>query len=321
MLLFLVMFGVLLFVFFLGRASGDPVPTLLGEVYTPEQYNEMRTKLGLDAPYHEQFFNYLKGVVTRLDLGTSYQTKKPVVDEVARRLPISMRVAVFTLLWSIPIGILLGLISAVKQYSVLDVSLTTLAMLFASIPNFWAGLMLMITLSLTFNLLPATGVSSWMGYIMPCLALGLRRLAAFTRMTRSTMLEVIRQDYIRTARSKGLSERRVIIEHAMQNAAIPIVTMLAGSFEVIIGGGAVIESIFSIPGLGSYLVYSIGVGDYPAVQGAVLVLSFIVCSLNFLTDLVYAVIDPRIKAKYESATAAARKANRDMMKVARGQAG
>jgi peptide/nickel transport system permease protein len=315
------MFGVLLFVFFLGRASGDPVPTLLGEVYTPEQYNEMRTKLGLDAPYHEQFFNYLKGVVTRLDLGTSYQTKKPVVDEVARRLPISMRVAVFTLLWSIPIGILLGLISAVKQYSVLDVSLTTLAMLFASIPNFWAGLMLMITLSLTFNLLPATGVSSWMGYIMPCLALGLRRLAAFTRMTRSTMLEVIRQDYIRTARSKGLSERRVIIEHAMQNAAIPIVTMLAGSFEVIIGGGAVIESIFSIPGLGSYLVYSIGVGDYPAVQGAVLVLSFIVCSLNFLTDLVYAVIDPRIKAKYESATAAARKANRDMMKVARGQAG
>jgi peptide/nickel transport system permease protein len=315
------MFGVLLFVFFLGRASGDPVPTLLGEVYTPEQYNEMRTKLGLDAPYHEQFFNYLKGVVTRLDLGTSYQTKKPVVDEVARRLPISMRVAVFTLLWSIPIGILLGLISAVKQYSVLDVSLTTLAMLFASIPNFWAGLMLMITLSLTFNLLPATGVSSWMGYIMPCLALGLRRLAAITRMTRSTILEFIRQDYIRTARSKGLSERRVIIEHAMQNAAIPIVTMLAGSFEVIIGGGAVIESIFSIPGLGSYLVYSIGVGDYPAVQGAVLVLSFIVCSLNFLTDLVYAVIDPRIKAKYESATAAARKANRDMMKVARGQAG
>ncbi|MCR4441220.1 MAG: ABC transporter permease [Peptococcaceae bacterium] len=320
LMMILVVLGVLLFVFILGRASGDPVPALLGGTYTQEQYDAMYKELGLDDPYPVQYFKYVKGIVTQFDLGRSYESKREVREEVANRLPISLRIALFSLLWSIPFGVLCGLISAVRQYSVADVSLTTAAMLLASIPNFWAGLMLMLLFSLVLKWLPATGLDSWLGYIMPCIALGLRPVASFTRMTRSTMLEVIRQDYIRTARSKGLRERKVIIGHALQNAAIPIVTLMGTTFEVIVGSSAVIESVFNIPGLGSYMIYSIGVGDYPAVQGAVLVFSLLVCVLNFLTDIVYAFIDPRIKEKYESASAKARRANRNMIKVARGQA-
>lgn len=290
-----VLLGVILFVFILSRASGDPIPSLLGENYSQEDYDAMYEKLGFDKPYAVQYLNYVKGIVTRLDLGTSYSTKREVSKEVFSRFPVSLRQALCTLLWAVPFGVFCGLISAVKQYSVADYSLTTLAMLMASFPSFWASLMLMLLLSLKLQLLPATGLNSWKGYIMPCIALGLRPVATFTRMTRSSMLEVIRQDYIRTARSKGLAYRKVITRHALRNASIPIVTTVGSTFSVIVGGSAVVENIFNIPGLGSFMIYSIGIGDYPCVQGGVLVFSVLVCLMNLLVDIAYMIIDPRIK--------------------------
>ncbi len=318
LLMILVMFCVVLFVFILGRVSGDPVATMLGEGYTMEEYNAVKHEMGLDRPYVVQFFEYIKNIILHFDLGTSYQTREPIINEIRMRFPISLKIAIFTMLWSIPVGVIVGIISAIKQYSKVDVALTSSAMILASLPNFWSALMLIILFSLNWKLLPATGLDSWTGYIMPCIALGLRRVAIFCRMTRSTMLGVMRSDYVRTARSKGINEKIVIFKHMLPNAAIPVIAMLTNSFEIIIGGSAVIENIFRIPGLGSYLIFSINTGDYPAVQGSVLVLSLVVCVLNFLSDLCYALIDPRIKAKYKN-SGSTRKVNREIKKMARGQ--
>lgn len=314
----LVMFCVVLVVFVLSRAAGDPVVSLLGSSYTQEEYDALQQELGLDKPYVIQFFEYIKGIVLEFDLGISYQTKTPVLDAIKLRFPVSLRIAIFTMLWSVPVGVVCGMISAIKQYSKLDLTLTSGAMILAALPNFFSALLLMIILSLNLKLLPASGLESWTGYIMPCIALGLRRVAIFCRMTRSTMLGVMRSDYIRTARSKGLSEKVVIFKHMLPNAAIPVLAMLTNSFEIVIGGSAVIENIFRIPGVGSYMIYAINNGDYAAVQGSVLVLSLVVCGLNFLTDLLYAVIDPRIKAKYKN-SGSTRKVNREIRKMVRGQ--
>lgn len=293
----IVLLGVVLFVFILSRVSGDPIPELLGGNYTQEQYDAKYVELGFDKPIIIQYFNYVKNIITDLDMGTSYSTKRAVSTEIFSRLPVSLRQAVLTLLWAVPFGVFCGLVSAVKQYSIADYTLTTLAMFMASMPSFWVSLMLMLLLSLKLGWLPATGLDTWKGYVIPIMALGLRPVATFTRMTRSSMLEVIRQDYIRTARSKGLAYRTVILRHALQNAAIPVVTSIGSTFSVIVGGSAVVENIFNINGLGSFLIYSIGVGDYPCVQGGVMVFSVIVCCMNLLVDILYMIIDPRIKDK------------------------
>lgn len=293
----IVLLGVVLFVFILSRVSGDPIPELLGGNYTQEQYDAKYVELGFDKPIVIQYFNYVKNIVTKLDMGVSYSTKRAVSTEIFSRLPVSLRQAVLTLLWAVPFGVFCGLISAVKQYSIADYTLTTLAMFMASMPSFWISLMLMLLLSLKLGWLPATFDETWKGYVIPIVALGLRPVATFTRMTRSSMLEVIRQDYIRTARSKGLAYRTVIMRHALRNAAIPVVTSIGSTFSVIVGGSAVVENIFNIPGLGSFLIYSIGIGDYPCVQGGVLVFSVVVCCMNLLVDILYMIIDPRIKDK------------------------
>jgi len=300
LVMIVVLLGVLLFIFSISRLSGDPVPHILGDYYTQEQYDAMQEKLGLDKPVIVQFFNYVKGIVTKFDLGISFYTKRAVTTELAVRLPVSIRIAFITIAWCVPIGIILGLVSAIKQYSIADYTLSTSAMILASTPNFFAALMFMLLFSVVLKWLPATGLMSWKHYVMPCLTLGLRPVASYTRMTRSSMLEVIRQDYIRTARSKGLSQRRVILVHALQNAAIPIVTMFASTVEHMIGGTSVVENIFGIPGMGSFMISSIRAGDYPSVQGAVLVFSLIVCICNLTVDILYAVIDPRIKSSYKS---------------------
>ena len=311
LLMVLVLLGVLLFVFTVSRLSGDPIPSLLGDSYTQEEYNDMRAKLGLDAPLPVQFFNSVRRMVTEFDLGTSYTFKNAVKDEVTVRLPLSLSLAMIAMLWSLPFGMLCGIISAIRQYKPEDYTLTTLAMICASMPSFWVGLMLMLLFSLTLKLVPATGLDSWRSYILPCVALGLHPVANFCRMTRSTMLEVIRQDYIRTARSKGLSETRVIVNHALQNSAIPIITLLGTQIGIAIGNAAVVESVFNIPGLGSYMIYGITMGDYPIVQGSVLVFSVVVCCLNLVVDILYGFIDPRIKARYVSSGAKLRLFNKN----------
>lgn len=299
LLLILVLFGVMLFVFIVSRCTGDAVMSILGDSYTPEAYQKLYVEMGFDKPYVIQFFEYVWNVLHG-NLGVSYFSKMPVSSEVLIRFPDSIKIAIFSMLWSVPIGVFCGTFAAVKQYSAWDYSLTTLALIFNSIPGFWAALLLLLIFSLGLGWLPATGISTWKHYILPCVALGLHPLAYMARLSRTTFLDVIRQDYIRTARSKGLSESAVIFKHAFQNAAIPLITQLSTNFAILVGSSAVVENIFMIPALGNYVTSSINYQDYPAVQGAVLMFSVFVSTVNLLVDIAYGFVDPRIKAKYNN---------------------
>ena len=294
-----VLLGVLFVVFTINYFTpADPVNAILGYNITQEQYDAKYEQLGLDDPFFVQFYNYVKGVVTEFDFGTSYQNKRPVSVQIAERLGVTIKLGAIGLAITVIIGIPFGIVSATRQNSPLDYTVTVLSLFFASLPNFWLALMLIILLSLKAGILPATGINSWKGWIMPCITLGMTPLAAVTRMTRSSMLEVIRQDYIRTAYAKGLTDREVIWKHALKNAMIPVVTTVGYMASMIFGGAVVIESIFSIPGLGMLMQTAITNADYPMVLGSVLVVSFFVCVINLLVDLLYGFLDPRIKAQY-----------------------
>lgn len=296
-----VLLGVLLVVFTINHFTpADPVYSIMGYNITQEQYDAKYEQLGLDDPFFVRFFNYVKDIVTRFDLGTSYQNKRAVADQIGERLGVTIKLGAIGLAITVVLGIPFGIVSATKQNSPLDYTVTVASLFFASMPNFWLALMLIIILSLNLGWLPATGIHNWKGWIMPCITLGMTPLAAVTRMTRSSMLEVIRQDYIRTAYAKGLTEREVIWKHALKNAMIPVVTTVGYMASMIFGGAVVIESIFSIPGLGMLMQTAITNADYPIVLGSVLVVSFFVCVINLLVDLLYGFLDPRIKAQYSA---------------------
>jgi peptide/nickel transport system permease protein len=296
-----VVIGVVFIVFTISHFAGDPVLTMLGDNYTQEQYDAVEHQLGLDRPFFVQFFDYVVNIVTQFDLGTSYLTRQDVREEVLIRMPISLKLAFLSMAFSIAVGAPLGVISAVRQYSKLDYTVTVSAMLCASMPGFWVGLMLIIIFSLNLGIVPASGIETWKHWILPCIAIGMMPIASICRMTRSTMLEVIRQDYIRTARSKGVSELKVIWSHALKNVAIPVITLIGTMISVTIGNSVVIESVFTVPGLGSYIVSAIYAKDYNCVVGAVFVFALVICVINLIIDVVYGYIDPRIKAQYIAA--------------------
>lgn len=293
-----VILGVLVIVFCVARFGGDPVWSLIGADATEEEYQIMYHQLGLDRPYIVQFFDYVLGVVTRFDLGVSYATKLPVLNEVIKRLPISLTLAIISNAISVVLGIVFGILCAINQNSKIDYILTLLSLIAASLPGFWFALMLMLFFSVWLGWLPATGIATWKAWIMPCIAMGMGPIATIARTTRSSMLEVIRQDYIRTARSKGVAEFTVIYKHAFKNAIIPVITVIGAMVNFSIGGAVVIETIFNIPGIGTYMMTGIVSNDYPVIQGTVLVLSLIVCIINLIVDILYGFVDPRIKAKY-----------------------
>ncbi len=296
-----VLLGVLFIVFAINHLSpGDPVVQQLGSNYTQEQYNAKQAEMGLDKPFFAQFYTYTKGIVTKLDFGNSYQTHRPVGKEIMERLPVTLKLSVMGIIITILLGIPFGIISATKQYSKLDYSVTVGSLVFASIPGFWLALMMIIVFSLNLKLVPASGIASWKSWILPVLAVGLSPVASITRMTRSSMLDVVRQDYIRTARSKGLSEGVVIRKHALKNALIPVVTVTGILLGILVGGSVIVEAIFNIPGIGLLMMTAINNKDFPVIQGGVVVLSLFVCIINLLTDLLYGFIDPRIKASYKS---------------------
>ena len=296
-----VLLGILFIVFTLSHfMPGDPVQSKLGTNYTQEQYDAMEHELGLDQPFLKQFWDYLVGVVTRFDLGMSYKSYRPVNTMIFERLGTTLKLGIFSSIVTIIISMPLGIISARHQYSPLDYSVTTVSLIFASVPGFWLAMMMMILFALKLGWLPSSGIGSWKNYVMPVLAQGLMPLASVTRMTRSSMLEVIRQDYIRTARAKGLPENKVINRHALKNALIPVITVIGMQMSMIFGGSVVIETIFSMPGLGTLLMSSINGRDYPAIMGIVFIISLSVCVVNLLVDLVYAAVDPRIKAQFAS---------------------
>ncbi|WP_404448802.1 ABC transporter permease [Sutcliffiella horikoshii] len=290
-----VLIGVTLVVFLIMQmVPGDPAVLLAGEGASKETIEEIRTQLGLNQPLYIQYFDYLTNIF-KGDLGVSIKNNKPVLDEILVRLPITMELALFSILITIVLGMAAGIISAIKPYSVSDLSVMLIALIGISIPSFWFGLMLMYIFSVKLQILPVAGWDSWQHIILPALTLGAGGAAIVARMTRSSMLEVIRQDYIRTARAKGLREQIIISKHALRNALIPVITVVGLQFGALLGGTVLTESIFAINGLGRLIVESIRMRDLPMVQGGVLVASIIFVLVNLLVDLLYRIFNKRIE--------------------------
>ncbi|WP_404350272.1 nickel ABC transporter permease [Sutcliffiella horikoshii] len=290
-----VLIGVTLVVFLIMQmVPGDPAVLLAGEGASNETIEEIRTQLGLNQPLYIQYFDYLTNIF-KGDLGVSIKNNKPVLDEIMVRLPITMELALFSILITIVLGMAAGIISAIRPYSVSDLSVMLIALIGISIPSFWFGLMLMYIFSVKLQILPVAGWESWQHIILPALTLGAGGAAIVARMTRSSMLEVIRQDYIRTARAKGLREQIIISKHALRNALIPVITVVGLQFGALLGGTVLTESIFAINGLGRLIVESIRMRDLPMVQGGVLVASIIFVLVNLLVDLLYRIFNKRIE--------------------------
>lgn len=281
---------------------GDPVQIILGDNATEEQIAETEAALGLDQPYIVRLGNYLLGLC-RLDFGTSYMKGTEVGADLMARFPNTLILATLSILFTIIIGIPLGIQCAMRANKATDKILMFLTMLGNSMPGFWLALLLVLLFSVTLNWLPSNGADSLKYFILPVVANSIGSLADITRQTRSSMLEVIRSDYVVTARSKGLPENSVIWKHALPNALIPIITLCGSRFGFMLGGTVIIETVFSIPGIGTYLVNGINSRDYPIVQGSIIYIAFIFAFIMLLTDLIYAYVDPRIKAQYVNAAA------------------
>lgn len=298
-LLIPVMFGVSLVVFtIMFFTPGDPAKLMLGERAPEAEVAAMRAQMGLDDPFPVQFSRFIVNAV-RGDLGRSLVTRRPVFHELSARFPATLQLAAAGVLVAVLMGIPIGILSATRQYSAFDAASMGIALVGVSMPNFWQGMMMILLFSVTLGVFPSSGYGTLRHLIMPALTIGTSTAAIITRMTRSSMLEVVRQDYIRTARAKGLSERVVINRHALKNALIPIVTVIGLQFGYLLGGAVLTESIFSWPGVGRLMVDAIRQKDYPMVQGGVLLLALAFSVVNLGVDILYAYIDPRIKAQYK----------------------
>lgn len=276
---------------------GDPVQIMLGDSATETQIEEARENLGLNKPFLGRLVDFLRGLL-RLDFGKSYITRKAVGDELMLRFPNTLILAICCVAFSVCLGVPIGIRCALKADTLTDRLWMFITMLCSSMPGFWLALLLVLLLSVRLHLLPSHGVGGWEYFVIPVLANSIGSLAGIARQTRASMLEVIRADYIATARSKGLSERTITWRHALPNALIPIITVIGSRFGMLLGGTTIIESIFSIPGIGLYMLNGINNRDYPVAQGCIIYIAFTFSIIMLLTDLVYAFVDPRIKAQY-----------------------
>lgn len=311
-----VVIGVSLIVFFLMYITpGDPATIILGDTATDADISLLREQLGLNKPFIERYLSYMVGLFTRGDLGTSYTTGRSVTSEIIARFPTTFCLAVVSMIIATVIAIPAGIISATKQYSIFDHIATGISLIGVSMPNFWQGLMLILVFSVGLGLLPASGFNGPAYWILPALTIGTSTAAIIMRMTRSSMLEVIRQDYIRTARAKGVSENKVIIRHALKNALIPIITTVGMQFGGMLGGAVLTESIFSIPGIGKLLLDAIKMRNFPLVQGGVLFIAIVYSFVNLVIDIIYAYVDPRIKSQYRKGK---KKAKGEVLNAAEG---
>ncbi len=290
-----VLLGISFLLFFMLRAlPGDPAQVLAGQMATDEEIEIMRHQLGLDKPVYIQYGLFLARL-SKLDLGRSARTRNPVIQEVWARLPNTILLAVVAITLACVFGIPAGIISAVRPYTFLDYLVTSTALFGMSMPVFWLGLMLVVVFSVILQWLPAGGIGTWKHVILPSVTLAAAVLAFIARMTRSSMLEVLSQDYITTARSKGLKEQVIIIKHALTNALIPIITVVGLQFGMLLGGAVLTETVFAWPGLGRLIVDAILARDYPVIQGTILIFGLLYILVNLLVDILYALIDPRIR--------------------------
>lgn len=277
---------------------GDPARLILGENATFEDIAILREKMGLNDNFFLRYIRYVKDAVFYRDFGISYTTKMPVTIELLERFPGTLKLAFGSTLMMVLIGVPVGIISAVKQYSLIDKVSLASALLLTSMPVFWLGLMLVLIFSLRLGWLPATGGDTWVHFILPCFSVAASMMASLIRTTRSNMLEVIRQDYIRTARAKGCKEMIVIYKHALRNALLPVITIIGLNFGGLLGGTMIIESVFALPGLGTLTINSIRMKNTPAVMASILYVAILAGIINLIVDILYAYVDPRIKSKY-----------------------
>lgn len=276
---------------------GTPGDVILGSMGTPEAIQEMNEKLGFYDPFLVRYGNYMRDIITG-NFGNSYRTGLPVVEEIAARFPVTIKLALFSTVLAVIIGIPLGILSAVKQYSLIDNISTICALAFMSMPQFWLGLILILLFSLKLGLFPTFGSDSFLHFVLPAFTACAALLATLIRMTRSTMLEVIRQDYVRTAYAKGAAKKRVIFKHCLKNALIPIVTVIGVNFGSLLGGAIIVEAVFGMSGIGNLMLTGIRTKDLPVVMGSVLLLAIVFSLINLIVDIIYAYLDPRIKAQY-----------------------
>lgn len=294
-----VVLGVTILIFSLMYiVPGDPALIVGGDGLTEAEYNEVREDLGLNDPFIVQLGRYMYNLFIKFDFGESYTTGKSITAELMMRLPYTLIVGFSGMILSLAIGIPLGVIAAVYRNGWGDRISMIIALLGVSLPQFWTALLLVILFAVKLGWLPAQGIDTWTCYIMPAVALSFGGIAGQARQSRSSMLEVIRADYVTTARSKGLTEREVIVNHALPNALMPIITLAGSQLAHIFGGQVALETIFSIPGIGSYLVNAINKRDYPVIQGSVILLAIVFSLVMLLVDLVYGFVDPRIKAQF-----------------------
>lgn len=279
---------------------GDPATLQLGTDASKEEIAALSAKLGTDKPYLEQLGTFMYNLFIKLDFGISWRLGKSVMGEFWERLPRTLIIGLFSMVLNMVIGIPLGIFSALNEGKWQDSVVMTITMIFVSAPAFWVALMMIILFALKLQWLPAYGVGSWVCYIMPIITSAIGPIAFNARQTRSSMLEVFRADYITTARSKGQKENVIVWRHMLPNALMPIITVIGGAFSSIIAGSPIIESVFSIPGVGAYLLHGINNRDYPIVRGCVVFFAFFTALCMLLVDLAYAFVDPRIKAQYSA---------------------
>lgn len=289
----LVIFGISLISFFFLHLSGDPVGLMLPQDATREQLEAMRRTMGFDDPIALQYLRFLAAALQG-DLGRSIYSGEPVAMLILERMPATLELAFTALALALVIAIPIGVLAAVKRGSLIDTASMLVALFGLSMPHFWLGIMFIMFFSVHLGWLPTSGRGGIEHLIMPAAALGLSLIALFARLTRSAMLEVLSQDYVRTARAKGLSERLVVGKHALKNALIPLVTVIGMEFGFLLGGAVIIESVFAWPGVGRLIVQAILDRDYPVVQAAVMFLAVIFVSMNLLVDLLYVWLDPNI---------------------------
>jgi len=277
---------------------GDAATLLLGDAATPEAIEMLRKELGLNGGFFERYFRYIGNIIFHGDFGVSYRTRNPVFTEIFHRFSFTVRLAFLAIFISSVLGVLLGIISAVKQYSLVDNVITAVTLVLTSMPDFWLGLMLIILFSVKLKLLPISGAESWKHFILPGFTAAANYLANTIRMSRSSMLEVARMDYVRTARAKGVPEKDIIFKHTLKNALMPIVTLVGVNMGWQLGGTIIIEQVFGIPGIGSLMIQSIRLKDVPIVIACVMFVATLSSIINLGTDILYAFIDPRLRAQF-----------------------
>ncbi|MCD8012123.1 MAG: ABC transporter permease [Lachnospiraceae bacterium] len=301
--------GIVVLIFtILHVVPGDPAKMILGITATTEQLEALRHQLGLDQPFLVQLANYMSDLFFHLDLGESYVSGLSITQDILTRLPRTFLLGMVSMVISFVLGVLLGILAGTHQNKWQDRLCMFIALAGVSMPAFWLALMLVLLFSVQLGWLPASGMGGIRYYILPAVALSFGGIAGIARQTRSSVLEVIRSDYVTTARSKGLKENEVVMKHILPNALIPIITVAGSAFASVFGGSVVIETVFSIDGIGLYMMTGITSRDYPVVQGCVVMLGIIFSLCMLLVDIAYAFVDPRIKSQYEGEAKKKRKA-------------